>query len=152
MNAGEKDRLATVLALTQEMVDTIEYESQIIKGSPAHKAILENYIFHISEIVHNYLREFKAKHKKIDWQEFRKIRNSLAHSYSFKGYKESTWAATHLIPETIAQLEAIEASKSGKSSSFLRVKALRGPLVKYFGTKKKVRSSGLANCKIFLVN
>lgn len=141
MNAGEKDRLETITDLFKEMLEVIEFEKEIMRKSFVFNAIRENTIFHISEIIHNYSREFKAKHKQINWREFREIRNNLAHNYSPEGYEKSTWAIEVLIPETIELLRAIEASKSGKSSSFLRVKALRGPLVKYFGTKKEVRRS-----------
>lgn len=143
MNAGEKDRLETITDLFKEMLEVIEFEKEIIRKSFAFNAIRENTIFHISEIIHNYSREFKAKHKQINWREFREIRNNLAHTYSPEGYEKSTWAVEVLIPETIALLRAIEVSKSGKSSSFLRVQALRGPLVKYFGTKKRSKKKRL---------
>jgi predicted nucleotidyltransferase/uncharacterized protein with HEPN domain len=143
MNAGEKDRLETITDLFNEMLEVIEFEKEIMRKSFAFNAIRENTIFHISEIIHNYSREFKAKHKQINWRGFREIRNNLAHNYSPEGYEKSAWAIEVLIPETIALLGAIEASKSGKSSSFLRVKALRGPLVKYFGTKKRGKKKRL---------
>jgi predicted nucleotidyltransferase/uncharacterized protein with HEPN domain len=143
MNAGEKDRLETITDLFKEMLEVIEFEKEIMRKSFAFNAIRENTIFHISEIIHNYSREFKAKHKQINWRGFREIRNNLAHNYSPEGYEKSAWAIEVLIPETIALLRAIEASKSGKSSSFLRVKALRGPLVKYFGTKKRGKKKRL---------
>ena len=143
MNAGEKDRLETITDLFKEMLEVIEFEKEIMRKSFAFNAIRENTIFHISEIIHNYSREFKAKHKQINWREFREIRNNLAHNYSPEGYEKSAWAIEVLIPETIALLRAIEASKSGKTSSFLRVKALRGPLVKYFGTKKRGKKKRL---------
>jgi predicted nucleotidyltransferase/uncharacterized protein with HEPN domain len=137
MNAGEKDRLETITDLFREMLEVIEFEKEIIRKSFAFNAIRENTIFHISEMINNYSRDFKAKHKQINWQEFKQIRNYLAHTYSPKGYAKATWVAEILIPETIELLKIIEAEERRKSSPFSRVSVLRGPLVKFFGTEKR---------------
>lgn len=143
MNAGEKDKLETITDLFKEMLDVIEFEKEIIRKSFALNAIRENTIFHISEIINNYSREFKAKHRQINWQEFKDIRNHLAHTYSPKGYVKAAWVAEILIPETIEHLKNIEADERSKSSPFSRVSALRGPLVKFFGTEKRSKKKRL---------
>jgi predicted nucleotidyltransferase/uncharacterized protein with HEPN domain len=143
MNAGEKDKLETITDLFKEMLDVIEFEKEIIRKSFAFNAIRENTIFHISEIINNYSREFKAKHRQINWQEFKQIRNFLAHTYSPKGYVKAAWVAEILIPETIEHLKNIEADERSKSSPFNRVSALRGPLVKFFGTEKRSKKKRL---------
>jgi hypothetical protein len=66
MNVGEKDRLETITDLFKEMLEVIEFEKEIVRKSFAFNAIRENTIFHISEIINNYSREFKAKHRQIN--------------------------------------------------------------------------------------
>ena len=143
MNAGEKDRLETITDLFKEMLEVIEFEKEIIRKSFAFNAIRENTIFHISEIINNYSREFKAKHRQINWQEFKDIRNYLAHTYSPDGYEKARWAVEVLIPETIGHLKFIEADERSKSNPFNRVSVLRGPLVKFFGTEKRSKRQRL---------
>ena len=143
MNAGEKDRLETITDLFKEMLEVIEFEKEIIRKSFAFNAIRENTIFHISEIINNYSRDFKAKHKQINWKEFKDIRNYIAHTYSPEGYAKAAWVAETLIPETIAYLKIIEAHERSKSSPFNRVTVLRGPLVKFFGTAKRSKKKRL---------
>ena len=142
MTEGESDRLATIIDLHSEMLAAISHNNVIIKGSFTHNSVLEFGVFHISEIIHNYSREFKAKHRQINWQEFREIRNNLAHTYSPNGYVSAWWAATELIPETIGILQKIEkneAAAKGKSSAFNRSGISRGSLVRHFGVKKRSR-------------
>ena len=143
MNAGERDRLVTIVNLFTDMLEAKTIETGISKESFFYISGLDNTIFHISEIINNYSRDFKAKHKQINWQEFKQIRNYLAHTYSPKGYAKATWVAEILIPETIEHLKIIEANERSKSSPFNRVSALRGPLVKFFGTEKRSKKKRL---------
>jgi hypothetical protein len=82
MNAGEKDRLETITDLFREMLEVIEFEKEIIRKSFAFNAIRENTIFHISEMINNYSRDFKSKHKQImrtSQENHKKIRKSQEH-------------------------------------------------------------------------
>ena len=140
MTAGESDRLATIIDLYAQMLEALSPKNGINKGTFAHNSVLEFGVFHISEIIHNYSRDFKAKHRQINWQEFREIRNNLAHTYSPNGYTNAWWAATELIPETIhflQEIQTIEARAKGKSSAFLRENISRGLVIGFFSTKKR---------------
>ena len=143
MNLGEKDRLETIINLFTDMLEAKTIETGISKESFVYISVLDNTIFHISEIINNYSRDFKSKHKQINWQEFKQIRNFLAHTYSPKGYVKAAWVAEILIPETIEHLKNIEADERTKSSPFSRVSALRGPLVKFFGTENRSKKKRL---------
>ena len=146
MTEGESDRLATIIDLYNEMFGAISSGNDIRKGTFVHNSVLEYSVFHILEIIHNYSREFKAKHRAINWQEFREIRNNLAHTYSPNGYESAWRVATELIPETIGILQKIEkneASAKGKSSAFIRRSNLQRSLLSFFGSKKLFRKKRL---------
>ena len=77
MNAGEKDRLETIIYL-QEMTDQVLLDNEAeTESSFASRATLEMSVLRISELLIHFSAEFKSKFPQINWLKINKMRKEI---------------------------------------------------------------------------